>query len=370
MVKIRPRDGGWQYDIIFRWPDGTRHRERKQAPVTGKAAAQRWAEERERVLLRNGSEFPKKEIQANNAVPTLAAFWPRVVRDHYKADRKKASTTETAESIYKNHIAPHLGARRLDAITTADIAALKGRLKDAKPKTVNNVLSVLSRALRCAVAWDVIRVVPCRFGLLRVVEDEMPFYELDEFRRLVTAARFHARVHLLVLLAGSAGLRRGEIIALKWTDVDLVRGQIVLARAIWRRIEDTPKGNRGRVIPLTPELLAALKAARGIGERVLYSERGEELSNRTIRNWLARAQRKANLVANGGVHILRHTFCSHLAMAGVPAITIKELAGHKSLKTTMRYMHLSPANKGTAMATLAKFYRTAPADTARAVPTG
>ncbi|MBU8923281.1 MAG: tyrosine-type recombinase/integrase [Bacteroidales bacterium] len=50
----------------------------------------------------------------------------------------------------------------------------------------------------------------------------------------------------------------------------------------------------------------------------------------------------ANL-ANGGVHILRHTFCSHLAMRGAPARAIQELAGHKNLSTTQRYMHLSPA---------------------------
>lgn len=357
MVKIRPRDGGWQYDIIFRWPDGTRHRERKQAPVSGKAAAQRWAEERERELLRRGPAT-LQTIGTSEEVPTLAAFWPRVLTDHYEAERKKASTVESVKSIYKNHFADSLGSKRLTAISDAEIAALKGRLSRHKKKTVNNVLAVLARVLHCAVKWRVLGVVPCSFGFFKVPDDEMQFYEVADYRRLVDAARFHQRVRLMILLAGSAGLRRGELRALRWSDVDFVRRQITIRSAVWGTVESTTKGNRARIVDMTPELHDALKAARGLGDRVLYSLRGEELSNRTIRNWLASAQRRASLEANGGAHILRHTFCSHLAMAGVPALAIQKLAGHRDLKTTMRYMHLSPSNRMQAMETLAKFYKT------------
>jgi site-specific recombinase XerD len=107
---------------------------------------------------------------------------------------------------------------------------------------------------------------------------------------------------------------------------------------------------------LTEELLQGLREHRNLRERVLYTDRGEELSNRAIRSMLARAQRRANLEDNGGIHVLRHTFCSHLAIAGVPAKAIQELAGHADLKTTMGYMHLSPGNRSAAMATLASFY--------------
>lgn len=63
---------------------------------------------------------------------------------------------------------------------------------------------------------------------------------------------------------------------------------------------------------------------------------------KVILNWLLRAQRLANL-RDKGPHTLRHTFCSHLAMRGVPARAIQELAGHVHLTTTQRYMHLTPA---------------------------
>ena len=57
-------------------------------------------------------------------------------------------------------------------------------------------------------------------------------------------------------------------------------------------------------------------------------------------------------MAKGGVHILRHTFCSHLAMRGAPARAIQELAGYQDMSTTQRYMHLSPAALGTAVQVL------------------
>jgi site-specific recombinase XerD len=69
---------------------------------------------------------------------------------------------------------------------------------------------------------------------------------------------------------------------------------------------------------------------------------GQPLTQREVQGLVRRAARRANL-CNVGVHILRHSFCSHLAMRGAPARAIQELAGHQELGTTQRYMHLSPA---------------------------
>jgi site-specific recombinase XerD len=65
-------------------------------------------------------------------------------------------------------------------------------------------------------------------------------------------------------------------------------------------------------------------------------------TQRLLQGFVARAARRANL-RNVGVHVLRHTFCSHLAMRGAGARAIQELAGHRDLSTTQRYMHVSPA---------------------------
>src|SRR5262249_20440780 len=69
---------------------------------------------------------------------------------------------------------------------------------------------------------------------------------------------------------------------------------------------------------------------------------GQPLTEKVVQRFLRQAARRAG-VNNNGPHILRHTFCSHLAMKGAPARAIQELAGHVDLTTTQRYMHLSPA---------------------------
>jgi site-specific recombinase XerD len=112
----------------------------------------------------------------------------------------------------------------------------------------------------------------------------------------------------------------------------------------WRGIIDTPKGGRGRIIPMTNALASALtKNGHLRGDRVLTLDDGSPAPGYIVRDWVERAQRRAGLEATGNVHILRHTFCSHLAMHGAPAKAIQELAGHEHMTTTLRYMHLSPA---------------------------
>ena len=102
------------------------------------------------------------------------------------------------------------------------------------------------------------------------------------------------------------------------------------------------KGLKYRVVPLTKRLQAALASNRHLrGERVLYSDETPSVTAKVLQKWMAKAQRRAGLRANGALHILRHTFYSHLAMRGAPALSIQRLAGHEDLQTTLGYMHLA-----------------------------
>jgi site-specific recombinase XerD len=93
---------------------------------------------------------------------------------------------------------------------------------------------------------------------------------------------------------------------------------------------------------MTQRLTAALKAARHLrSDRVLCLPDESSITRDRVIKTIRGAQRVAGI--EQGVHILRHTFCSHLAMKGAPARAIQELAGHADLSTTQRYMHLSPA---------------------------
>jgi site-specific recombinase XerD len=105
----------------------------------------------------------------------------------------------------------------------------------------------------------------------------------------------------------------------------------------------TTKGGRLRYVPLTVRLATALREYRHLrGTRVLCQPDGAPLTQKIVQDHVRRSVRRAQL-AKSGVHRLRHTFCSHLAMRGAPARAIQELAGHEDLATTQRYMHLSPA---------------------------
>ena len=130
--------------------------------------------------------------------------------------------------------------------------AIKARLRDRNRKTVNNVLTVLGHMLHIAMKWKVIEAMPCSIEFYKVSNDLPLFYEREEFLRLVDAAgRINTGTQVAILLGGDAGLRRGEIVALRQRDVDLRRRQIKVELNDWKGILDTPKGGRGRIVPMT-----------------------------------------------------------------------------------------------------------------------
>jgi integrase len=277
-------------------------------------------------------------------VPTLDEFWPRFIDGYARANRHKPSGIAAKETIGTVHLIPQLGTKRLSGVSTEAVQQLKHRLGNRSPKTVNNVLTVLNVLLKKAVEWDVIERMPCTIRLLPIPKPSAGFYDFDDYERLVVAARTNDRdAYLVVLLGGEAGLRCGEIMALEWGDVDLNKRQLCVQRSDWKGHVTATKGGRLRYVPLTLRLATALREHRHLrGTRVVCQRDGSPLTQKIVQDHVRRSARRAQLTKSG-VHRLRHTFCSHLAMRGAPARAIQELAGHMDLATTQRYMHLSPA---------------------------
>jgi integrase len=290
---------------------------------------------------------PRPRRATRKRVPTLSQFRLRFIEEYALANREKPSSIQSKESVLDIHLIPHLGCKPLDAIRTEDVQKLKAALRDRKAKTVNNILSVLSTLLKAAVEWELIEYMPCRIRLEKVWQPPFNFYDFADFERLVGAAeRLDWRSKTVVLLGGEAGLRRGEMIGLEWNDIDLKRRLVTVQRSEWKGHVTLPKGGRYRQIPLSERLAEVLSTNRHLrGARVLCRDDGSSVTGKVLWLWVNAAQRAANLTVNGRLHVLRHTFCSHLAMRGAPTISIKELAGHTSLTTTMRYMHLIPNEK-------------------------
>jgi integrase len=341
-VKVRPYcEGRWEVDVIVRLAHGARHRERRLVSVSSKLAAHRWGQDRERYLLMHGPDISKDEI-TKKEVPTLEQFASRFIEGYAQANRQKPSGIAAKETIIRVHLIPLLGSKRLDEITTEEVQRMKVALGERSAKTVNNVLTVLNVLLKKALEWNVIDRAPCTIHLLKTAKSSACFHDFDEFARLVDAAqRLDSLSLLIVLLGGEAGLRCGEMMALEWSDVDLQKRQLCVQRSEWKGHVTTPKGGRLRYVPLTKRLTEALRKSRHLrGSRVMCDVQGQPLTQKIVQGLVRKAARRANV--KPGVHILRHTFCSHLAMSGAPARAIQELAGHQDLATTQRYMHLSP----------------------------
>ncbi len=271
MVKVRKhKRGWWQVDIRLRGADGTWFRERLKSTASGRNAAMRWGEERERFILANGQDKPMKEV------PTLEAFWPRFIENYAVANRQKPSEIKTKETHLKTHLVPALGKKRLDAITVEDVQAIKTRLKDRSAKLTNNVLTVLGKLLKVARDWGVIDKMPCEVRLLPAPTGASSFHDFDELKRLREAAREDdPRTELVVLLGSEAGLRAGEIMALEWRDVDFNRGQLRISRSEWQGRPQGPGPARRAPRPAPHLLLAPGDAERaGADDPVARRARG------------------------------------------------------------------------------------------------
>ena len=352
-VTVRKRGTKWMVDVRGQRPDGVRFRDRT-VRTGSRTDANRWGLERERVLT-----FGETQQQREKA-PTFAAFWPRYLENYVDANRQKHSVRTLKESIWRTHLSPAIGAKRLDEISAEDVQALKRGMADLAPKTVNNVLSTLGVLLRVAVQWEVIAKLPVTIALVKAPKPQMRFYEREELERLLVAAReVGRRAEIVVLLGGMAGLRSGEMLALEWRDVDLRRGSLTVSRNVYRGVVGSPKGGKSRTVPLAGNLLEALRQSKGAATApVIDRGEGKRCHPSQLRDWMEHAQRLAGIAApdteSGRLHILRHTFGSLLVLAGVNLLEVQRLMGHSSINTTMGYLHLV---KGSAEAAIAALER-------------
>ncbi len=332
----------WRYRKRICLPNGKRVRIKGTPLVNTKRAAD--AAEREHIeRLLKECRNPGSTNAGKKEVPTLQEFKKEFMATYVQANNKPSERI-SKEYMFKHHLLPAFGRRRLDNIATRDVEKFKAKKLAAglAPKTVNNMLSCLGKTLRYAAENEIIDKIP-RLRFVKVFEKPIDFLDFEEYERLMTAASGDPMTYPAVLLAGDAGLRMGEIRALKWQDLDLVAGRVVVQRTDYRGYLGSPKGGRLRRIPMTQRLRLALKAARHLkGPWVFCDLDGKMWSRGQADTPLRRGYRGAGL-RKIGWHTLRHTFCSHLAMRGAPVRTIQELAGHASITTTMRYMHLTEA---------------------------
>lgn len=213
------------------------------------------------------------------------------------------------------------------------------RMERNKPGTVNRLLATLKHMFTKAEEWemveeDVLKKVR-KVKLLREGPGRLEYLSEEKSEALIQSCDSHLQP--VVQVALNTGMRKQEILKLQWEEnIDLKNGFILL--------KDTKNGER-REIPINDTVRAVLnKQMRRLDVPwVFYNPKTGKKWGDMKRSFYS-ACRKAG-IKDFRFHDLRHTFASHLVMAGVDITTVKELMGHKTLSMTLRYAHLAPSHK-------------------------
>ncbi len=340
------KKGSWYVDFVWTYTQGskagTSERVRKKSPVNTKVGAAEHERQLREQLLSGAPLDPRDDERKGHALfETHAKEWFR----SYVVANNKRSTVAAKADILRKHLYPEFGRLSLNKIGSREIEAFKAKKlgEGLKPKTVNNATSVLRTCLSFAIDWGRLEHLP-KFKRLKQQEPKRDFYTYEEGERLLAACDGQDRVLLATMMR--SGLRRGEILALTWDDIDLVRKKIFVRGSAWKGFVDTPKSGHNREVTIPSSLLTILTAYRGLrylrGGLVFTDAEGKMLTRDSIKHCLPRACRAAGLrVIN--LHGLRHSYASQLIIAGAPLKAVQELLGHSDIATTMKYAHLSPS---------------------------
>jgi len=207
-----------------------------------------------------------------------------------------------------------------------------------KPATVNRLVATLKHMFTKAVEWDMVEDETLkRIRKAKLLEENnrrLRYLSKEECQNLITWCDKHLRP--IVITALNTGMRKGEILGLKWDSVDLRHGFVLLER--------TKNGER-REIPINDSLRTTLNSVtRRLDVAYVFHDPGTGEPYQDVKRSFNTALRKAK-IKDFHFHDLRHTFASHLVMAGQGLTTVKELLGHKTLTMTLRYAHLAPSHK-------------------------
>jgi integrase len=324
-------------------PDGTTERISGTPAINKQWAALRAEEDHVRRLL-DEARNPRTRKEA----PTLDEwFFGRYWTEWCVGQLNKPGTLAEKRSIFEHHLRESVGHLRLDEIDVGKVQELKASLDSRsnrykKPlalKTRNNIIAVLAHALNYAEEAGVLDAAP-RVRPFKFQRPEIETLDFDEWPRMLEAAAKDGQgMHAACLLAGEAGLRLGEILALRWEDLDLVAGRLTVCRQLRKGFEGTPKGGRRRVVPLTSAILSTLKSLPQVRRgRVICTPNGEPVAEAALKHGIYRVCRRAGLPERGW-HALRHSFATHLAHFGVNPWRLQAWLGHSTINMTMRYVH-------------------------------
>ena len=361
------KDGRWEAQYIVYTPFGT-----KRKSVYGRTKDEVVAKLRKALAERDGGLV----FDAENL--TLGEYL-----NHWLEGSVRDSVWHTTYRDYaghvRNHIAPELGRLKLAKLTPAHIQTLYRKKLDLglSPRTVNYIHTTLRKALNQAVKWQLVpRNVAEAATPPRQIKTEMLTLSLKEVFAFLQAARqAEDRFEALYVLAVFTGMRPGELLALKWSDL-VLEGPSPVAH-VCRSLSKTPDGlvfkrtktEKGRSISLLPSVVEALRAhrKRQAGQRLRYSglwedhdlvfpsQTGAPMSwrNLILRNFKPLLKKVG--LPDIRFYDLRHTFATLLLEQGENPKVVQEILGHSQISLTLdTYSHVTPNIQREAFARLGR----------------
>ena len=291
--------------------------------------------------------------------------WMDVWFENYAQLKVRPSSHQTYKGYIKNHIKPHIGDIPIEKLTSLELQKFyrklltEGRVpriesenqpKGLSPKTVRNINQVISSAMEMAKEQKLILENPTeRCALPKVEHREMKTLPAEQLATFLREAR-ESGVYELYYLDLATGLRRGELLGLKWEDIDLEQGIIHVRRQVARingEVKEVPlkTKNSYRSIAISQDAVNMLRGlkAQGLSEYVFPSPTGGPISPDSVRHMLHRVLKRAGL-PELRFHDLRHTFATLALQNGVDIKTVSGMLGHFSAGFTLdTYAHVTTA---------------------------
>lgn len=293
---------------------------------------------------------------------TVGEYLSLWLKDSVK-DTVRQRTYEGYEHMVDRHISPAIGRVKLSGLTPAHVRGLYRQKLDSglSPRTVLYAHTTLNKALSQAVADGLIpRNVCAAVKAPQPRKAEIRPLNREQVRTLLDTIR-DDKLEAVLTVAVSAGLREGELLALKWEDVDLDTGKLQVRRTLSEarsgRIFEAPKSGTGRSIRLTQKAIQALRThrKRQLEERmergelwedhglVFPSEIGTPMGARNLQRAFKIRLKRAGLPQTTRFHDLRHTCATLLLKQGVNPKFVQELLGHADIALTLNvYSHVLP----------------------------
>ncbi|MFE4701067.1 tyrosine-type recombinase/integrase [Streptomyces sp. NPDC056738] len=342
------KDGRYEARVYVPQPDGTR----KRKTVYGAT----WEEcdtKRQELVRRDRQNIPTPTRSAK-----LSEWLPYWLA-HYVEPRWKLSTYDKYETHVRLYLVPLLGTRRLESLNVAEVRRFITRVQNTHTAaTAKEAHRVLRTALTAAVREELItRNVASLVEPPRVKQREIRPWTLDETLAFLEVAR-RDPLYAAFVLAVAMGLRRGELVGLRWSDVDLDNRVLHVRQQTQRRrgtlYDDDPKSRRSRVVPMPALCIAPLRWHR-LRQRetfartgVAWSESGYVFATRNGRPVEPRNVYRSftRVAADAGLRVVRlhdarHGTATLLTAAGVAPRVIMEILGHSQISITMDvYTHV------------------------------